>query len=620
MVKTKLLGGRYQLIKVIGYSGARETYLVADVKIPGYPKYVIKCLPLTNQNPHDIKYILEILESKVEILEKIADSQHVCKTIANFAEKSNFYLVREFIPGHSLATEIDEAKKFSESQLIVILKEILAILVNLREHNLIHSRLNPFNIIRHHLDRKLILTDLGVVEEAHAQITYPSKKLAQIDHILNQIYLPPEQKQLQPAENSDIYGLGMLAIHSLTGLSTNSLLKLKRTSLAHKRTDIWHQQASVSPQLAGIIDRMVHFDSQQRYQKVEEVLADLYAVKTPKVRVKPLPKNSKSQSFFCLPRPKNIYLAPMFAIALLAIPTAIYAPQIRTIMLYKNELNQGQNKENSGEDRLAIEHYSQAIDLDPNNSEAYYRRGLTYYNLHEDRLALADLTKAIQFEVQDAQIYYKRGNVRFTMGDRQGAIADYTTAVQLNPKLIDAYINRGFVYADLGNELAAIEDYSQAIKLDGSDPDVFLNRCLAFSNQGDQEAALLDCTKAINLQPNHAFAYQNRGLVRRRQKDFSGAIEDYNVAIKLSPHDGDPYYNRGLTREDLGDLQGAIADYTEAIRLDPNHALARYNRGLLYTQLGNHRVAKADFQQAAKLCLDMGRIGCYEDAQYQLNK
>jgi tetratricopeptide (TPR) repeat protein len=70
----------------------------------------------------------------------------------------------------------------------------------------------------------------------------------------------------------------------------------------------------------------------------------------------------------------------------------------------------------------------------------------------------------------------------------------------------------------------------------------------------------------------------------------------------------------------LGDQQGAISDYTDAIRLNPKNAFAYYGRGLTHVAVGNKSEAIADFQEASRLFLNNGRIGGYNDAQFQLKK
>ena len=54
--------------------------------------------------------------------------------------------------------------------------------------------------------------------------------------------------------------------------------------------------------------------------------------------------------------------------------------------------------------------------------------------------------------------------------------------------------------------------------------------------------------------------------------------------------------------------------------LDPEHPFAYYDRGLLHGDLGQTDQAIADFKQVSTLCLAVGRVGCFEDAQFQLNE
>ena len=80
-----------------------------------------------------------------------------------------------------------------------------------------------------------------------------------------------EQAQGKPQINSDIYSLGMIAIHAFTGAEPN------RLPSNNTREINWQNQANVSSQLAQIIDKMVRFDYRNRYQSAKEVLKDLNA-------------------------------------------------------------------------------------------------------------------------------------------------------------------------------------------------------------------------------------------------------------------------------------------------------------------------------------------------------
>jgi tetratricopeptide (TPR) repeat protein len=175
----------------------------------------------------------------------------------------------------------------------------------------------------------------------------------------------------------------------------------------------------------------------------------------------------------------------------------------------------------------------------------------------------------------------------------------------------------------MGDEAGAIDDYTAAISLDSNPEtkaDAYLNRCLSRSNLEDYAAALSDCDDAVNLRPNNSLAYENRGLVKRRLNDFQGAIQDFSIAIQINSSAPEPYYNRGLTRQDLGDFAGALDDFNQTIQLNPKHPLALYDRGLLYAEMGEPDRAIADLETVASACLDVSRLGCFDDAQYQLEK
>ena len=97
----------------------------------------------------------------------------------------------------------------------------------------------------------------------------------------------------------------------------------------------------------------------------------------------------------------------------------------------------------------AAKHYTQAIQLDPNQVSAYNNRGLVYQHKGDYKEAIKDFDRAINLDPNDAIAYYNRGLVYQHKGDYEKAIADYTQAIQLTPDLAQAYSNRGEVLLHL---------------------------------------------------------------------------------------------------------------------------------------------------------------------------
>ena len=57
----------------------------------------------------------------------------------------------------------------------------------------------------------------------------------------------------------------------------------------------------------------------------------------------------------------------------------------------------------------AIEHFSKAIDLNPEYAEAYKMRGFVYNETDDLEYALKDLTRTIELNPEDTEAYKTRG-------------------------------------------------------------------------------------------------------------------------------------------------------------------------------------------------------------------
>jgi tetratricopeptide (TPR) repeat protein len=237
-----------------------------------------------------------------------------------------------------------------------------------------------------------------------------------------------------------------------------------------------------------------------------------------------------------------------------------------------------------------------------NPAEAYFNRGLEYYNNGDFDQAISEYNKVIQLVPNNANAYYNRGLAYAGKGDLDPAISDYDKAIQLNPDFFEAYINRGNAYFDNGNMDQAISDFDKAIQLNPDFVMAYYNRGNAYKDKGDLDRAISDFDQAIQLDPTLAQAYVNRGIAYSEQGDLDRAISDYDKAIQIRPDDTLTYFARGNAYRDKGDLDRALSDFDQAIQLNPNLADAYYNRGATYAEKGDTASAIADFKKVLELC------------------
>ena len=112
----------------------------------------------------------------------------------------------------------------------------------------------------------------------------------------------------------------------------------------------------------------------------------------------------------------------------------------------------------------AIEAYSYAITLNPNNVDAYLNRGVTYGNKGDSERAMADFNRAIELNPDDAAAYNNRGIAHREMDEPVLSIEDFNKAIQLKPNYAVAYNNRGVTYGEKGDSERAMADFNKAIE------------------------------------------------------------------------------------------------------------------------------------------------------------
>ncbi len=264
-------------------------------------------------------------------------------------------------------------------------------------------------------------------------------------------------------------------------------------------------------------------------------------------------------------------------------------------------IRRGNRAYGEGRQQDAMDEYSKAIEIFPENAVAYNNRGIVYYELGQHEKAIKDYDKAIELDPNYATVYTGRGNVYDELGQHEKAIKDYEKAIELDPNDAGVYNNRGNIYYDLGQYEKAIKDYEKAIELDPNGADAYTNRGNVYDELGQNEKAIKDYDKAIELDPNDAEVYNNRGNVYSELGQNEKAIKDYDKAIELDPNDADVYTNRGVVYESLKKYAKAIEDYARAIQLNPEYKNAYLNRARVYSVIGEEALAKEDRKKAEEL-------------------
>lgn len=97
-------------------------------------------------------------------------------------------------------------------------------------------------------------------------------------------------------------------------------------------------------------------------------------------------------------------------------------------------IEEGKQSFAAGDFVAAVEAFSRAIEVDPQNAEAYYQRGWARAHIGDVEGELADWSKAVELDPQRAAAYADRAAARVALGDVHGALADWLQAIHLEPE------------------------------------------------------------------------------------------------------------------------------------------------------------------------------------------
>jgi tetratricopeptide (TPR) repeat protein len=257
----------------------------------------------------------------------------------------------------------------------------------------------------------------------------------------------------------------------------------------------------------------------------------------------------------------------------------------------------------------ALNDYSKAIELDPDNAERYNKRAQFFQNYMQDfNNAFLDFSKAIELDPKSTTFWYNRGTLSFSdMNDDKKAIEDFNQVLNIDPSDIDAINVIGLIYLEQGKTDLAIAQYEKGIELKESSPEsaayCYSNRAGIYAEQGKLEKALADYSSAIKIDPKNPIRFGNRALFFQNYlEDYESALTDFSKAIELNPNLIDFWYGRGyLYQNYILDNTKALDDFEKVLKIDPTYINAINMIGVILTVQGKTDLAIAQYEKGIAL-------------------
>jgi tetratricopeptide (TPR) repeat protein len=183
----------------------------------------------------------------------------------------------------------------------------------------------------------------------------------------------------------------------------------------------------------------------------------------------------------------------------------------------------------------AVQTFSEAIELNPELGEAYFRRGICFHLLGEDKMAIADFVRAANINFTDPRANLWEGFTHAKQGDYHEALRAYGNAISASDRYIPAYVNRGLAYMNLGEYNKAVADFNEAIRLEPANAEHYFKRGVAYERLDDHEKAAASFASAIEFNDKHSSAYRHMASTMQVLGRTELANEYRQKANELAP-------------------------------------------------------------------------------------
>jgi serine/threonine-protein kinase len=259
--------GHLQLLERIGQGAFGEVFRAWDSRLDR--EVALKLLPTRPSSDSDVESSI-IREGRL-----LAKVRHPNVVTIYGAEQigDRIGLWMEFVGGHTLEQLLRQKTVFDAPAVAAIGTELCRAVAAVHAAGLLHRDIKAHNVMRAE-DGRIVLMDFGAGRELADS--------SASDLAGTPLYLAPEVLAGGPATvGSDVYSLGVLLYHLVTGSYPVRGRSIREVRQAHERNDrigVRTVRQDVRPALARVIERAIDLKPERRYENVEALARDLEAL------------------------------------------------------------------------------------------------------------------------------------------------------------------------------------------------------------------------------------------------------------------------------------------------------------------------------------------------------
>ncbi len=259
--------GNFRLLSEVGLSEKCHTFYASQISLD---REVL--LKIFRTKASSSRQLVSLLTEETRKLFRLSGAGFP-KMFDAGPEKGRFYIARQYIEGTSLKNLILARKKIGFEEALFIIKELINPIGIAHQQDIIHGNIHPANVI---IDGSGIpvLIDYGVIAS-----TYVASKISGTLSSGDVGFVPPElEENSEVGTRGDIYSLGVLLFHMITGIFPGTLSNSPRDVcwfLLQSLPDMELQNPEISPWVWLIIQKCIMLNPNERYPGVDDFYSDI---------------------------------------------------------------------------------------------------------------------------------------------------------------------------------------------------------------------------------------------------------------------------------------------------------------------------------------------------------
>jgi tetratricopeptide (TPR) repeat protein/tRNA A-37 threonylcarbamoyl transferase component Bud32 len=268
-----VLANRYEILKVLGTGGMGSVYKAKDLELDRLVALKVIRPELARNSA-----IVDRFKQELRLSHKVTHRNVV--RLYDLSEDAGMrFVTMELVAGRDLRSILEERGKLPADEAVDVFQQICLALEAAHGVGILHRDLKPQNVMREEDTGRVVVMDFGLARmiDSNDRMTQTGALVGTID------YMSPEQalgKDLD--QRSDIFALGLIGYEMLTGsmpFRAESMVAslLKRTQ--QRAVPLSDVDKNISGTLSNIIAKCLEKDPANRYQRAEELEADLRAWK-----------------------------------------------------------------------------------------------------------------------------------------------------------------------------------------------------------------------------------------------------------------------------------------------------------------------------------------------------